>query len=116
MTIPMSPVLNPPRLLRPIPYVPVTTANIPHYNLEAFRAVSSHFYIFLSAFFVNRDFLLDLEKGFAPWYHCRCRICERAALLANAQAAGNSAPPMVTPPQQLFEPKMCAVVVIIIRG
>ena len=37
MTIPVSPVLNPPRLLRPIPYVPVTTANMPHYSLKAFR-------------------------------------------------------------------------------
>ena len=46
MTIPVSPVLNPPRLLRLIPYVPVTTANMPHYSLEAFKAVSFYFYIF----------------------------------------------------------------------
>ena len=46
MTIPVSPVLNPLRLLRPMPYVPVTTANMPHYGLKAFKAVSFSFYIF----------------------------------------------------------------------
>lgn len=52
MTIPVSPVLSPPRLLRPIPHVPVTTANVPHYSLEAFKAVSFHFHIFLSPFII----------------------------------------------------------------
>jgi hypothetical protein len=51
MTIPVSPVLNPPGLLRPIPYVPATTANMPHFSLEAFRAVSFYFCVFLSSFF-----------------------------------------------------------------
>jgi len=49
MTIPVSPVLNTPRLLRPISYVPVTTANPPQ-SLEAFKAVSFYFYIFLFFF------------------------------------------------------------------
>jgi hypothetical protein len=57
MTIPVSPVLNPPGLLRPIPYVPATTANMPHFSLEAFRAVSFYFCVFLSSFFLlTRDF------------------------------------------------------------
>ena len=67
MTIPVSPVLNPPRLLRPIPYVPVTTMNMPHYSLEAFRAVS--FYIFLSSFFViNMGFFVRSGEKLA--LHC----------------------------------------------
>jgi hypothetical protein len=39
-TIAVDPVLNPPRLLRPIPYVPETIAHLPGYSLEAIRAVS----------------------------------------------------------------------------
>lgn len=37
--IPISPVLESPVLLHPIPYVPVTTTQMPHYSREAFRTV-----------------------------------------------------------------------------
>ncbi|KAF8623799.1 hypothetical protein AX15_006188 [Amanita polypyramis BW_CC] len=70
ITIAVSPVLNPPRLLRPIPYVPVTLSHLPHYSLEAFRAV--------------------WREACAPLYHCRCKICERAMAKANADAATNA--------------------------
>ena len=63
MTIPVSPVLNPPPLLRPISYVPVTTANPPQ-SLEAFKAVSFYFYIFLSFFLIiHKGFLFGLERS-----------------------------------------------------
>lgn len=45
-TIPVMPVLDPPKLLWPIPYVPVTAAHMPHYSVEAFkmvRSISCHF-------------------------------------------------------------------------
>lgn len=37
--IPISPVLPSPRLLHPIPYIPVTLAHMPQYSLEAFKNV-----------------------------------------------------------------------------
>ncbi|KAH7929543.1 hypothetical protein BV22DRAFT_120804 [Leucogyrophana mollusca] len=37
--IPVSPVLESPKLLHPIPYVPVTLAQMPQYSLEAFKLV-----------------------------------------------------------------------------
>lgn len=39
-TFPIAPVLDPPRLIHPIPYIPVTTAHMPTYSIEAFRNVS----------------------------------------------------------------------------
>jgi hypothetical protein len=39
VTIAIGPVLDPPKLLRAIPYVPVTASHMPHYSLEAFKAV-----------------------------------------------------------------------------
>ncbi|KAF8320239.1 hypothetical protein F5887DRAFT_1291426 [Amanita rubescens] len=66
ITIAISPILNPPRLLRPIPYVPVTSAHLPSYSLEAFRAVSEGF-------------------AFVVWVHA-IYICVRACML-HASAA-----------------------------
>ena len=43
ITIAISPTLNPPRLLRPIPYVPLALSHLPNYSTEAFRAVSGDF-------------------------------------------------------------------------
>lgn len=40
VTIALAPVLDPPKLLRAIPYVPVTVSHMPQFSLEAFRAVS----------------------------------------------------------------------------
>ncbi|KAF7346607.1 Abc domain-containing protein [Mycena sanguinolenta] len=57
-TIPVAPVLNPPRLLRPIPYVPETIAHLPQYSLEALKTV--------------------WREACEPLYHCRCSVCERA--------------------------------------
>ncbi|KAF8623314.1 hypothetical protein AX17_001614 [Amanita inopinata Kibby_2008] len=70
VTIAVSPILNPPRLLRPIPYVPTTLSHLPQYSLEAFRAV--------------------WREACAPLYHCRCKICDRAMAKANADAAANA--------------------------
>jgi len=39
VTIPVAPVLDPPRLLPSIPYVPVTAAHFPQYTLDALRMV-----------------------------------------------------------------------------
>lgn len=69
MTIPASPVLNPPHLLRPVLYVPMTTVNMPHYSLEVFKAVSFYVIIFLFSF-INKGFLSGLEKFCTPLYHC----------------------------------------------
>ena len=40
-TIPVSPVLQSPILLHPIPYVPITVSHLPHYSLEAVKMVST---------------------------------------------------------------------------
>ncbi|KAF8883286.1 hypothetical protein BD779DRAFT_1674621 [Infundibulicybe gibba] len=78
-TIPISPVLDPPRMLRPIPYVPVTIAHMPHYSLEAFKAV--------------------WREACAPLYHCRCTICERAMTKANNPDGSAEGPAAVVPSQ-----------------
>ena len=44
-TIPVDPVRPSPQLLRCIPYVPVTIGHMPHYSLDAFKAVS-FFYLY----------------------------------------------------------------------
>ncbi|KAJ3993032.1 hypothetical protein F5050DRAFT_1784774 [Lentinula boryana] len=67
VTIAVSPVLDPPRLIHPIPHVPVMAAHLPHFSLEAFRMV--------------------WREACAPLYHCRCKICERAQVAAGEAAA-----------------------------
>ncbi|KAJ7247474.1 hypothetical protein C8J57DRAFT_1724455 [Mycena rebaudengoi] len=57
-TIAVGPVLDPPRLLRPIPFIPETIEHLPVYSLEAIRQV--------------------WREACQPLYNCRCRICERA--------------------------------------
>ncbi|KAJ7440494.1 hypothetical protein B0H11DRAFT_2252929 [Mycena galericulata] len=57
-TIAVMPVLDPPRLLHRIPFVPETIAHLPMYSLEALQAV--------------------WREACAPLHHCRCTICERA--------------------------------------
>ncbi|KAJ7434547.1 hypothetical protein FB451DRAFT_1571923 [Mycena latifolia] len=76
-TIAVMPVLDPPRLLRPIPYVPETIAHLPPYSLEALRAV--------------------WREACAPLYHCRCSICERAMAVAQAAQGGNPAAASTAP-------------------
>ncbi|KDR69868.1 hypothetical protein GALMADRAFT_214931 [Galerina marginata CBS 339.88] len=67
-TIPVDPVRSTPRLLSKIPYVPVTTAHMPHYSMEALKAA--------------------WREACAPLYHCCCSICERAKVAdINARAA-----------------------------
>ena len=56
MTILVFPVLDPPRLFRPMLYAPVTKANMPHYGLEAFKAASFYVIIFPSSFLLTRTF------------------------------------------------------------
>ncbi|KAJ7447483.1 hypothetical protein FB451DRAFT_1290439, partial [Mycena latifolia] len=70
-------VLDPPRLLRPIPYVPETIAHLPPYSLEALRAVR--------------------REACAPLYHCRCSICERAMAVAQVAQGGNPATASAAP-------------------
>lgn len=77
--IPVSPVLESPKLLHPIPYVPVTLAYMAQYSLEAFKQV--------------------WREACAPLYHCRCSVCERAMVKANV-AAGNPVTPQVRPAHQ----------------
>ncbi|TFK20852.1 hypothetical protein FA15DRAFT_673146 [Coprinopsis marcescibilis] len=67
VTIPVSPVLNPPRLLRPIPYIPKSVDRFPQYTTESLRLV--------------------WREACAPLFQCRCKICERAAI---AHAAANA--------------------------
>lgn len=62
--IPISPTLARPRLLHPIPYIPITLAYMPQFSLEAFKVV--------------------WREACAPLFHCRCSICERAIMNANA--------------------------------
>ncbi|KAI0692314.1 hypothetical protein C8T65DRAFT_586713, partial [Cerioporus squamosus] len=64
---PISPVMNAPELLRPIPYVPVTTKHLPQHSVEALVIV--------------------WREACAPLYQCQCSICERAMLNANMAAA-----------------------------
>ncbi|KIJ63498.1 hypothetical protein HYDPIDRAFT_29304 [Hydnomerulius pinastri MD-312] len=74
--IPVSPVLQSPKLLHPIPYIPVTVAHMARYSLEAFK--------------------MAWREACAPLFHCRCSICERAMVNANA-AAGHPIPTQAHP-------------------
>ncbi|PBK59289.1 hypothetical protein ARMSODRAFT_967067 [Armillaria solidipes] len=56
--IPVSPILDPPRLLRPIPYIPESLIHLPEQSLEVFQGI--------------------WRDACRPLYHCRCKICERA--------------------------------------
>ncbi|KAJ3820799.1 hypothetical protein F5880DRAFT_1586150 [Lentinula raphanica] len=67
VTIAVMPVLDPPRLIHPIPHVPVMAAHLPYFSLEALRMV--------------------WREACAPLYHCRCKICERAQAAATEAAA-----------------------------
>ncbi|KAI0644862.1 hypothetical protein C8Q79DRAFT_1011007 [Trametes meyenii] len=68
---PISPILKSPELLRPIPYVPVTSEHMPIYSTEAV----SHAW----------------REACAPLYQCQCAICERAMMNAN-MAPGSAVP------------------------
>ncbi|KAF8142641.1 hypothetical protein K438DRAFT_1691906 [Mycena galopus ATCC 62051] len=57
-TLPIAGVLDVPRRLRPIPYIPETIAHLPQYSLEALRTV--------------------WREACGPLYQCRCTVCERA--------------------------------------
>jgi hypothetical protein len=48
VVIPISPVLESPVLLHPIPYVPMTISQMPHYSLEAFKLVSDRVSLMLT--------------------------------------------------------------------
>ncbi|EAU91831.2 hypothetical protein CC1G_04598 [Coprinopsis cinerea okayama7 len=65
--IPVAPVLEAPRLLRPIPYVPTTVARFPQYTMEALKMV--------------------WREACVPLFHCRCSICQRAAAARAAAEA-----------------------------
>jgi hypothetical protein len=85
--IPISPVLESPVLLHPIPYVPVTVSHMPQYSLDAFKMVrhfSSFFLYYVVLTFVSSSQVW--REACAPLYHCRCSICERAMISANIAA------------------------------
>jgi hypothetical protein len=63
-SIPISPILNPPVLLQHIPFVPTTTAHLPHYSMECLKSL--------------------WREACQPLYHCRCSICDRAMKKTNA--------------------------------
>ncbi|KAJ7089612.1 hypothetical protein C8R44DRAFT_751355 [Mycena epipterygia] len=76
-TIPVSPVLNPPRLLRPIPYIPDTIAHLPPYSLDAIKAV--------------------WREACTPLYHCRCTVCECEMAAQQAAQGGNASKATTSP-------------------
>ncbi|KAF5379964.1 hypothetical protein D9757_010280 [Collybiopsis confluens] len=79
VTIAVSPVLNPPRLIHPIPHVPVMAAHLPSFSLEAFKLASYTSFCRVSS--------NVWQEACSPLYQCRCKICERAQAEANATAA-----------------------------
>ncbi|KAK0183744.1 hypothetical protein F5146DRAFT_1080286 [Armillaria mellea] len=56
--IPVSPILDPPRLFRPISYIPESLIHLPEQSSEVFQGI--------------------WRDACRPLYHCRCEICERA--------------------------------------
>ncbi|KAJ4471443.1 hypothetical protein J3R30DRAFT_3685774 [Lentinula aciculospora] len=86
VTIAVSPVLDPPRLIHPIPHVPVMAAHLPHFSLEAFRMAS-----FISILIRLNKLIVSASQVWreacSPLYHCRCKICERAQAAASEAAA-----------------------------
>ncbi|KAF6746755.1 hypothetical protein DFP72DRAFT_822776, partial [Ephemerocybe angulata] len=58
--IPVDPVLASPKLLRPIPYVPLSVKGFPTFTIQALKQT--------------------WREACQPLYVCRCRICERAAM------------------------------------
>ncbi|KAH9941452.1 hypothetical protein B0H21DRAFT_824451 [Amylocystis lapponica] len=71
LPIPVSPVLKPPELLRPIPYIPVAISHLLPFSMEAL--------------------MTPWREACSPLYHCRCSICERAILRENI-SNGNVVP------------------------
>ncbi|KAL0576435.1 hypothetical protein V5O48_005540 [Marasmius crinis-equi] len=72
ITIAVAPVLDPPRLIHPIPYVPLTATHLPSYSIESFKST--------------------WREACGPLYHCRCKICARAQA-KQAEAAGGTLNP-----------------------
>ncbi|KAG6827315.1 hypothetical protein H0H87_005070 [Tephrocybe sp. NHM501043] len=64
--IEVAPVLNPPKPLHTVPYIPITTRWMPTYTVEVVRSA--------------------WREACAPLYRCRCSICLRAAAKAHAAA------------------------------
>ncbi|KAJ7097039.1 hypothetical protein B0H15DRAFT_928473 [Mycena belliarum] len=89
-TIAVMPVLESPRLLRPIPHVPETIAHLPPYSLEALRAV--------------------WREACEPLYHCRCTVCERAMAVAQAAQGGSPVSPSAPRPTKQYPREHGAVV------
>jgi hypothetical protein len=84
VTIAIAPVLDPPKLLRTIPYVPVTVSHMPQFSLEAFRAVSlsvvfasytSNFLLFrCGEKHVRRYIIVDARSANVLWPRRMLRI------------------------------------------
>ncbi|KAF9262534.1 hypothetical protein L218DRAFT_388703 [Marasmius fiardii PR-910] len=66
VTIAVAPVLDPPLLIHPIPYVPITSSHLPSYSLDTLKQI--------------------WREACSPLYHCRCKICERAQANQAAEA------------------------------
>ncbi|KAI0692159.1 hypothetical protein BC835DRAFT_85049 [Cytidiella melzeri] len=69
--VPESPSIQASSLLRPIPYIPVTIAHLPHFSIDSIRLV--------------------WREACGPLYACRCSICDRAMMAANVEAGKQSA-------------------------
>ncbi|KAF9254148.1 hypothetical protein L218DRAFT_1053011, partial [Marasmius fiardii PR-910] len=58
--------LDPPLLIHPIPYVPITSSHLPSYSLDTLKQI--------------------WREACSPLYHCQCKICERAQANQAAEA------------------------------
>ncbi|KAL0955531.1 hypothetical protein HGRIS_001769 [Hohenbuehelia grisea] len=87
VTIAVDPVLDPPRLLRPIPHIPVTISHLPQYSLDSFKTV--------------------WRNACEPLYHCRCSICERAQTKETGLSVASQAtsPVILVPAAPIPAPK-----------
>ncbi|KAJ3559860.1 hypothetical protein NM688_g82 [Phlebia brevispora] len=79
LTTPMSPPLHTKELLRPVPYVPVSIAELPQCSYEYLRSI--------------------WRDACSPLYNCRCSICERAMLKVNMEAGRMSSDNQEVPVQ-----------------
>ncbi|KAG7091465.1 hypothetical protein E1B28_010496 [Marasmius oreades] len=70
VTIAVAPVLDPPRLIHPIPYVPITASHLPVYSTDTLKQI--------------------WREACSPLYHCRCKLCERAQANQAAQAGAGA--------------------------
>ncbi|KAG5220320.1 abc domain-containing protein [Salix suchowensis] len=84
VTIAVAPVLDPPRLLTSIPYIPITISNLPQYSLEAFKAVWRRR--------VRLCIIADVESANALKQGERRGCCSNSPTHSASPAPSNTAP------------------------